>query len=48
IRKTFDPATSYTVVGLKPNTEYLFRLAAHSSHGLGASTLDIKEKTMQS
>ncbi|KAE8631281.1 hypothetical protein XENTR_v10001139 [Xenopus tropicalis] len=48
IRKTFDPATSYTVEGLKPNTEYLFRLAARSSHGLGAWTLDIKERTMQS
>ncbi|XP_041435759.1 receptor-type tyrosine-protein phosphatase S isoform X13 [Xenopus laevis] len=48
IRKTFDPATSYTVEGLKPNTEYLFRLSARSSHGLGAWTLDIKERTMQS
>uniref|UniRef100_A0A6I8Q586 Receptor-type tyrosine-protein phosphatase S n=1 Tax=Xenopus tropicalis TaxID=8364 RepID=A0A6I8Q586_XENTR len=46
--RTFDPATSYTVEGLKPNTEYLFRLAARSSHGLGAWTLDIKERTMQS
>ncbi|KAG8454511.1 hypothetical protein GDO86_000939 [Hymenochirus boettgeri] len=48
IRKTFDPTTTYMVEGLKPNTEYFFRLAARSFQGLGAWTLDIKEKTMQS
>ncbi|XP_053319655.1 receptor-type tyrosine-protein phosphatase S isoform X7 [Spea bombifrons] len=48
IRKTFDPATTYVVEGLKPNTEYIFRLAARSQQGLGAWTLDIRERTMQS
>ncbi|XP_063311672.1 receptor-type tyrosine-protein phosphatase S isoform X2 [Pelobates fuscus] len=48
IRKTFDPATTYTVEGLKPNTEYVFRLAARSTQGMGAWTLDIKERTKQS
>ncbi|XP_075208714.1 receptor-type tyrosine-protein phosphatase S [Anomaloglossus baeobatrachus] len=48
IRKTFDPATSYLVEGLKPNTEYIFRLAARSNQGQGAWTLDVKERTMQS
>ncbi|XP_056427663.1 receptor-type tyrosine-protein phosphatase S isoform X4 [Hyla sarda] len=48
IRKTFDPATSYLVEGLKPNTEYIFRLAARSNQGQGAWTTDIKERTMQS
>ncbi|XP_044124295.1 receptor-type tyrosine-protein phosphatase S isoform X11 [Bufo gargarizans] len=48
IRKTFDPATSYLVEGLKPNTEYIFRLAARSNQGQGAWTSDVKERTMQS
>ncbi|XP_063770955.1 receptor-type tyrosine-protein phosphatase S isoform X10 [Pseudophryne corroboree] len=48
IRKTFDPATSYLVEGLKPNTEYIFRLAARSTQGQGAWTTDVKERTMQS
>ncbi|KAM3937310.1 receptor-type tyrosine-protein phosphatase S isoform 5-T5 [Leptodactylus fuscus] len=48
IRKTFDPATSYLVEGLKPNTEYIFRLAARSSQGQGAWTSDVRERTMQS
>uniref|UniRef100_A0A8C5P963 Receptor-type tyrosine-protein phosphatase S n=1 Tax=Leptobrachium leishanense TaxID=445787 RepID=A0A8C5P963_9ANUR len=48
IRKTFDPATTYLVEGLKPNTEYIFRLAARSAQGLGAWTLDVREKTKQS
>lgn len=48
IKKTFDPTTSYLVEGLKPNTEYLFRLAARSQQGQGAWTSDVKERTMQS
>ncbi|KAG9480694.1 hypothetical protein GDO78_012253 [Eleutherodactylus coqui] len=48
IRKTFDPATSYLVEGLKPNTEYIFRLAARSNQGQGAWTSDVRERTMQS
>ncbi|XP_053559156.1 receptor-type tyrosine-protein phosphatase S isoform X5 [Bombina bombina] len=48
IRKSFDPATSHSVEGLKPNTEYLFRLAARSTQGMGAWTLDVRERTMQS
>ncbi|XP_075467515.1 receptor-type tyrosine-protein phosphatase S isoform X2 [Ascaphus truei] len=48
IKKTFDPTTTYTVEGLKPNTEYLFRLAARSVQGMGAWTLDIRERTRQS
>ncbi|XP_069505446.1 receptor-type tyrosine-protein phosphatase S isoform X12 [Ambystoma mexicanum] len=46
--KTFDPVTSYTVDGLKPNTEYSFHLAARSLQGLGAATAEIREKTLQS
>ncbi|XP_078525688.1 receptor-type tyrosine-protein phosphatase S isoform X1 [Lissotriton helveticus] len=48
ISKTIDPVTSYTVEGLKPNTEYLFHLAAHSHVGLGAATAEIRERTLQS
>ncbi|KAG8594239.1 hypothetical protein GDO81_001129 [Engystomops pustulosus] len=48
IRKTFDPATSYLVEGLKPNTEYIFRLSARSNQGQGAWTSDVRERTMQS
>ncbi|XP_078264456.1 protein tyrosine phosphatase receptor type Fa isoform X6 [Rhinoraja longicauda] len=45
---TFDPKSSYTVEGLKPDKTYYFRLAARSEHGLGAYTQIISEKTMQS
>ncbi|XP_074834404.1 receptor-type tyrosine-protein phosphatase S isoform X5 [Carettochelys insculpta] len=48
ILKTFDPTTSFTVEGLKPNTEYVFRLAASSALGLGAYTPAIREQTLQS
>ncbi|XP_032884717.1 receptor-type tyrosine-protein phosphatase F isoform X9 [Amblyraja radiata] len=44
----FDPKSSYTVDGLKPDKTYYFRLAARSEHGLGAYTQIIFEKTMQS
>ncbi|XP_062905244.1 receptor-type tyrosine-protein phosphatase S-like isoform X9 [Mobula hypostoma] len=44
---TFEPKTSYLLEDLKPNTMYHFRLAAHSEHGLGASTSQISAKTME-
>ncbi|XP_072918911.1 receptor-type tyrosine-protein phosphatase F-like isoform X6 [Hemitrygon akajei] len=44
----FDPKSSYTVEGLKPDKTYYFRLAARSEHGLGAFTQIIPAKTMQS
>ncbi|XP_072904504.1 receptor-type tyrosine-protein phosphatase delta-like isoform X18 [Hemitrygon akajei] len=44
---TFEPKTSYLLEDLKPNTMYDFRLAAHSEHGLGASTSQISAKTME-
>uniref|UniRef100_A0A8C4TN33 protein-tyrosine-phosphatase n=1 Tax=Erpetoichthys calabaricus TaxID=27687 RepID=A0A8C4TN33_ERPCA len=47
IHVTFDPATSYTVTGLRANTLYFFRLAAHSDIGLGASTAQISQQTSQ-
>ncbi|XP_071584009.1 receptor-type tyrosine-protein phosphatase S isoform X16 [Heliangelus exortis] len=46
--RTFDPTTSFTVEGLKPNTEYVFRLAARSALGLGAFTPEVRERTLQS
>nr|XP_033809753.1 receptor-type tyrosine-protein phosphatase S isoform X15 [Geotrypetes seraphini] len=48
VLKSFEPMTSYTVEGLKPNTEYIFRLAARSQQGLGAWTPEIRERTRQS
>ncbi|XP_053869341.1 receptor-type tyrosine-protein phosphatase S isoform X6 [Malaclemys terrapin pileata] len=48
VLKTFDPTTSFTVEGLKPNTEYVFRLAARSALGLGAYTPEVRERTLQS
>ncbi|XP_039623041.1 LOW QUALITY PROTEIN: receptor-type tyrosine-protein phosphatase S [Polypterus senegalus] len=47
IHVTFDPGTSYTVTGLRANTLYFFRLAAHSDIGLGASTAQISQQTSQ-
>ncbi|NXG56600.1 PTPRS phosphatase, partial [Hemiprocne comata] len=46
--RTFEPTTSFTVEGLKPNTEYVFRLAARSALGLGAFTPEVRERTLQS
>ncbi|KAG9486716.1 hypothetical protein GDO78_006867 [Eleutherodactylus coqui] len=43
-----EPATSYRLQGLKPNTLYYFRLAAEAPLGLGASTTEISAKTLQS
>ncbi|CAL8309799.1 unnamed protein product [Lota lota] len=47
IKKTFGPTSSYVVDGLRPNTEYVFALAAISNRGLGAFTNDISQKTLQ-
>lgn len=46
--RTFDPVTSFTVKDLKPNTEYVFQLAARSGFGLGAHTPEVRERTLQS
>ncbi|XP_067169021.1 receptor-type tyrosine-protein phosphatase S isoform X3 [Apteryx mantelli] len=48
VSKNFEPTTSFTVEGLKPNTEYVFRLAARSALGLGAFTPEVRERTLQS
>nr|XP_060618321.1 receptor-type tyrosine-protein phosphatase delta isoform X23 [Anolis sagrei ordinatus] len=47
-RISIDPATSYHLQGLKPNSLYYFRLSARSPQGLGASTTEISARTMQS
>ncbi|XP_060762516.1 receptor-type tyrosine-protein phosphatase F isoform X1 [Neoarius graeffei] len=48
IRVTFNPAGSYTVKGLKPDTLYKFSLAARSEMGLGVFTKPIEARTAQS
>ncbi|XP_051768644.1 receptor-type tyrosine-protein phosphatase F isoform X6 [Ctenopharyngodon idella] len=48
IHVTFDPAGSYAVEGLKPDTLYKFSLAAHSEVGQGVFTQPIEAKTAQS
>uniref|UniRef100_A0A8C2U4Z9 Receptor-type tyrosine-protein phosphatase S n=1 Tax=Coturnix japonica TaxID=93934 RepID=A0A8C2U4Z9_COTJA len=48
VPRNFEPMTSFTVEGLKPNTEYVFRLAARSALGLGAFTPEVRERTLQS
>lgn len=45
--KTFGPASSYIVEGLRPNTEYFFSLAAISNRGTGAFTKVISQRTSQ-
>nr|XP_015220909.1 PREDICTED: receptor-type tyrosine-protein phosphatase S isoform X15 [Lepisosteus oculatus] len=45
--KTFGPTSSYTVEGLRANTEYFFTLAAISDKGIGAFTNEISQKTSQ-
>ncbi|XP_062413544.1 receptor-type tyrosine-protein phosphatase F isoform X6 [Pungitius pungitius] len=45
---TFNPAGSYAVEGLKPDTLYHFSLAARSEMGLGVYTQPIKVRTAQS
>ncbi|XP_060093339.1 receptor-type tyrosine-protein phosphatase delta isoform X36 [Heteronotia binoei] len=47
-RISIEPATSYHLQGLKPNSLYYFRLSARSPQGLGASTAEISARTMQS
>ncbi|XP_077411582.1 receptor-type tyrosine-protein phosphatase F isoform X15 [Vanacampus margaritifer] len=48
IHVTFDPAGSYAVDGLKPDTVYRFSLAARSEMGLGVYTQAIEARTAQS
>uniref|UniRef100_A0AAQ4RIU9 Receptor-type tyrosine-protein phosphatase F n=1 Tax=Gasterosteus aculeatus aculeatus TaxID=481459 RepID=A0AAQ4RIU9_GASAC len=45
---TFNPAGSYAVEGLKPDTLYHFSLAARSEMGLGVFTQPIEARTAQS
>uniref|UniRef100_A0A8C9ZKU9 Receptor-type tyrosine-protein phosphatase F n=1 Tax=Sander lucioperca TaxID=283035 RepID=A0A8C9ZKU9_SANLU len=45
---TFDPAGSHAVDGLKPDTLYMFSLAARSEMGLGVFTQPIAARTAQS
>ncbi|KAJ1167065.1 hypothetical protein NDU88_007458 [Pleurodeles waltl] len=45
---TFDPASSYEVEGLKPDTLYRFQLAAWSDEGLGVYTPIVEARTEQS
>ncbi|KAM7400850.1 hypothetical protein PAMA_005163 [Pampus argenteus] len=44
---TFGPKNSYTVEGLKANTEYSFSLAAISNKGIGAFTNELVQRTSQ-
>ncbi|KAG7259859.1 hypothetical protein CRUP_016165 [Coryphaenoides rupestris] len=48
IHVTFNPAGSYAVEGLKPDTLYRFSLAARSEMGLGVFTQPIEARTAQS
>ncbi|XP_036409562.1 receptor-type tyrosine-protein phosphatase F isoform X7 [Megalops cyprinoides] len=48
IHVTFNPAGSYAVEGLKPDTLYKFSLAARSEMGLGVYTQPIEARTAQS
>ncbi|XP_034439934.1 protein tyrosine phosphatase receptor type Fa isoform X3 [Hippoglossus hippoglossus] len=47
-RVTFEPAGFYAVDGLKPDTVYMFSLAARSEMGLGVFTRPIETRTAQS
>uniref|UniRef100_A0A7N8WJE9 protein-tyrosine-phosphatase n=1 Tax=Mastacembelus armatus TaxID=205130 RepID=A0A7N8WJE9_9TELE len=47
IKLTFGPRNSYTVEGLKANTEYSFSLAAISNKGIGAFTNELVQRTSQ-
>ncbi|KAM7410688.1 hypothetical protein PAMA_001904 [Pampus argenteus] len=47
-RVAFDPAASYAVDGLKPDTLYMFSLAARSEMGLGVFAQPIEARTAQS
>lgn len=48
LRLTFGPAGSYAVDGLKPDTIYVFSLAARSDMGLGVFTKPVEARTAQS
>ncbi|KAM6919480.1 receptor-type tyrosine-protein phosphatase F isoform 2-T3 [Lycodopsis pacificus] len=48
IHVTFNPAGSYAVEGLKPDTLYRFSLAARSEMGLGVYTQPMEARTAQS
>ncbi|KAJ8357495.1 hypothetical protein SKAU_G00202890 [Synaphobranchus kaupii] len=48
LQVTFNPAGSYAVEGLKPDTLYKFSLAARSEMGLGVYTQPIEARTAQS
>lgn len=37
---------SYTMAGLKKNTEYSFRVVANNKHGPGVSTEDVMVRTL--
>lgn len=45
---TFEPAGSYAVDGLKPDTLYVFSMAAQSDVGLGVFTQPIEARTPKS
>ncbi|XP_036925546.1 receptor-type tyrosine-protein phosphatase F isoform X6 [Sturnira hondurensis] len=45
---TFDPASSYTLEDLKPDTLYRFQLAARSEMGVGVFTSTVEARTAQS
>ncbi|KAJ8356844.1 hypothetical protein SKAU_G00196380 [Synaphobranchus kaupii] len=47
MKKSFGPSSSYTVEGLRANTEYSFSLAAVSNRGIGAFTSEVVQKTSQ-
>ncbi|KAK2816005.1 hypothetical protein Q5P01_026472, partial [Channa striata] len=47
-RVTFEPSGSHAVDGLKPDTVYMFSLAARSEMGLGLFTQPIEARTAQS
>nr|XP_020476570.1 receptor-type tyrosine-protein phosphatase F isoform X1 [Monopterus albus]XP_020476571.1 receptor-type tyrosine-protein phosphatase F isoform X1 [Monopterus albus] len=47
-RVTFGPAGLYAVEGLRPDTLYMFSLAAQSQMGLGVFTQPIEARTAQS
>ncbi|XP_038126657.1 receptor-type tyrosine-protein phosphatase S-like isoform X3 [Cyprinodon tularosa] len=44
---TLEPRNSFTVEGLKANTEYSFSLAAISNKGIGAFTNEVVQRTSQ-
>nr|XP_019936793.1 PREDICTED: receptor-type tyrosine-protein phosphatase F isoform X2 [Paralichthys olivaceus] len=47
-RVTFEPAGFYAIDGLKPDTVYMFSMAARSEMGLGVFTQPIETRTAQS